>query len=71
MPLLTLASEHAPEDTDLQNNLGAAHLYRGELSEAARRFRIALRLDPENVEARMNLKTIDKLSRPEPPEAGP
>lgn len=71
MPLLTLASEHAPEDTDLQNNLGAAHLYRGELSEAARRFRIALRLDPENVEARMNLETIDKLSRPEPPEAEP
>jgi tetratricopeptide (TPR) repeat protein len=67
LPLLASAVEHSPQNPDLRNNLGAAHLFRGELTEARRHFRLALQLDPNNLEAKLNLETIQRMTAPTPP----
>ena len=43
---------------EIHNNLGRIHLRNGALDEAAVEFRKALRLDPNNAEALLNLATI-------------
>jgi tetratricopeptide (TPR) repeat protein/predicted AlkP superfamily phosphohydrolase/phosphomutase len=47
--------------TEIHNNLGNAHLRRGEIDEARTEFRKALALDPNNADALLNLGSIARL----------
>jgi tetratricopeptide (TPR) repeat protein len=49
------AEESSPE---IHNNLGGAHLRRGEFDEARTEFRKALALDPNNADARLETKRL-------------
>jgi tetratricopeptide (TPR) repeat protein len=54
----TDAEESSPE---IHNNLGNAHLRRGEIDEARTEFRKALALDPNNADALLNLGSIARV----------
>ncbi|MBW1843800.1 MAG: tetratricopeptide repeat protein, partial [Deltaproteobacteria bacterium] len=54
----TDAEESSPE---IHNNLGNAHLRRGEIDEARIEFHKALALDPNNADALLNLGSIARL----------
>ncbi|MBW2295212.1 MAG: glycosyltransferase family 39 protein [Deltaproteobacteria bacterium] len=58
-PLLQHATQYAPPNATFQNGLGIAHIHRGELAEADYCFRLAIQLDPTNLDARRNLKTLE------------
>src|ERR687884_321732 len=51
------AAQSTPDDPTVRNALGAAHLSRGSLAEARECFEAALCLQPEHVEAQINLAT--------------
>jgi len=50
------ARELSPGESTIYNNLGTVHYLRGERSQAIENWQEALRLDPENSEARSNLQ---------------
>lgn len=57
-PLLQNATQYMPQNSWFQNGLGIAHIHRGEFAEADYRLRLAIQLDPDNVDARRNLETL-------------
>ncbi|MCP5041748.1 MAG: tetratricopeptide repeat protein [bacterium] len=63
LPLLQTAVDDTADDAALQNGLGAAHLLLGQLVKAEQHLRIALQLDPDNREARLNLETLMGLKQ--------
>jgi Tfp pilus assembly protein PilF len=58
IPLYRKALLHGEEDPELLNNYGVALFFKGEKEEAVRKIHAALRLKPDYLEARDNLRKI-------------
>ena len=52
----------APRHVKAHNNLGVAHLRAGRLEQAAAEFRVALTVEPRNVESLVNLALVQKAA---------
>ena len=50
-------------DAEARNNLGAVYSAQGRLHDAALQFEEALRIDPDDLEARENLKRVQSALR--------
>ena len=58
LPALEQAAQASPDNVAFQNGLGVANARRGNFAIAEARFRRALELEPQNVEARQNLRRL-------------
>lgn len=55
---LIISAQHRPSDAKTQNNLGMAYFYRKSPLNAIKHLEIAVKLDPNNQDAKLNLGSV-------------